>query len=144
MFSFKHSLLIGISTSAFAVLSIPAFAQQSSSQSEEMVIVTGTRVQGMTAADSAAPITVLGTDALTHGTGSPDLRQQLGQAIPSFTAEQSAFDTANLNLSAALRGLSPNDTLVLVNGHRRHYSGNLHVDGGSLGSASDAADISLI
>jgi iron complex outermembrane recepter protein len=144
MFSFKHSLLISISTSACAVLSSAALAQQSSSQSEEMVIVTGTRVQGMTAADSAAPITVLGTDALTHGTGSPDLRQQLGQAIPSFTAEQSAFDTANLNLSAALRGLSPNDTLVLVNGHRRHYSGNLHVDGGSLGSASDAADISLI
>ena len=41
------------------------------------VIVTGTRVQGMTAADSAAPITVLGTDALTKGTGSTDLRQAL-------------------------------------------------------------------
>ncbi|HKD46062.1 MAG TPA: TonB-dependent receptor, partial [Rhizomicrobium sp.] len=142
MLSLKNSLLAGISVSAFAALASPAFAQ---AQNEaETVIVTGTRVQGMTAADSAAPIVVLGTDALTRGTGSPDLRQQLGQSVPSFTAEQQAFDTANLTLSAALRGLSPNDTLVLVNGHRRHYSGNLHVDGGSLGSASDAADISLI
>ena len=108
------------------------------------MIVTGTRVQGMTAADSAAPIQVLGTDALTHGTGSPDLRQQLGQSIPSFTAQQVGFDTADLTLSAALRGLSPNDTLVLVNGHRRHYTGNLHVDGGNFASGSAAPDISLI
>ena len=108
------------------------------------MIVTGTRVQGMTAANSAAPITVLGTDALTHGTGSADLRQQLGQTVPSFTAQQFGADTANLTLSAALRGLSPNDTLVLVNGKRRHYSGNFHVDAGGFAAGSSAADISLI
>ena len=123
--NFKHSLLVGTSVAAFAVVATPAMAQEA----QETVIVTGTRVQGMTAADSAAPITVLGTDALTQGTGSTDLRQQLGQAIPSFTAQQLGGDTANLTLSAALRGLSPNDTLVLINGHRRHYSGNMHVDG---------------
>ena len=144
MLNLKNSLLVGASVSAFAMLAAPAFAQQSGGDnSAETVIVTGTRVQGMTAADSAAPITVLGTDALTHGTGSTDLRQQLGQTVPSFTAQQYGADTANLTLSAALRGLSPNDTLVLVNGHRRHYSGNLHVDGG-YGSGSSSADISLI
>ena len=104
------------------------------------MIVTGTRVQGMTAADSAAPITVLGTDALQHGTGSADLRQQLGQTVPSFTAQQFGGDTANLTLSAALRGLSPNDTLVLVNGKRRHYTGNLHVDAGGFAAGSSAPD----
>ena len=143
MLSLKNSLLVGASVSAFAVLAGPAFAQQSAAQEAETVIVTGTRVQGMTAADSAAPITVLGTDALQHGSGSADLRQQLGQTVPSFSAQQYGADTANLTLSASLRGLSPNDTLVLVNGHRRHYSGNLHVDGG-FGSGSAAADISLI
>ena len=141
--SFKHSLLVGSSLAAFAVLAGPALAQQAD-PSAETVIVTGTRVQGMTAADSAAPITVLGTDALTHGTGSADLRQALGQTIPSFTAQQFGSDTANLTLSAALRGLSPNDTLVLVNGKRRHYTGNLHVDGGDFASGSSAPDISLI
>ncbi|HXL69805.1 MAG TPA: TonB-dependent receptor plug domain-containing protein, partial [Rhizomicrobium sp.] len=139
-FTFKHSLLIGSSLAAFAVMAGPSLAQQAD-QSAETVIVTGTRVQGMTAADSAAPITVLGTDALTQGTGSSDLRQQLGQSIPSFTAQQFGSDTANLTLSAALRGLSPNDTLVLINGKRRHYSGNLHVDGGNFASGSDAPDI---
>ena len=122
----------------------PAAPQSQSAQGNETVIVTGTRVVGMTAADSAAPITVLGTDALVHGTGSTDLRQQLAQSVPSFTAEQFEGDTANLSLSAALRGLSPNDTLVLVNGHRRHYSADLHVNGGGFASGSSAADLSLI
>jgi iron complex outermembrane receptor protein len=142
--SFKQSLFVGSSIAAFVVAAGPAFAQQSAANEAETVIVTGTRVQGMTAADSAAPITVLGTDALTKGTGSTDLRQALGQMVPSFTAQQFGGDTANLTLSAALRGLSPNDTLVLVNGKRRHYTGNLQVDGGSFTSGSSAADISLI
>src|SRR5689334_23820176 len=115
--SLRNSLLLGGSAAVFALATAPAMAQNNNGTGNETVIVTGTRVQGMTAADSAAPITVLGTDALTHGTGSPDLRDALGQTVPSFTAQQFGGDTANLTLSAALRGLSPNDTLVLVNGH---------------------------
>src|SRR6185312_12311993 len=142
MLNLKNSLLVGASVSAFAMIAAPAMAQQAAggnAQQAETVIVTGTRVQGMTAADSAMPITVLGTDALSHGTGSTDLRQQLGQTVPSFTAQQFGGDTANLTLSARLRGLPPNDTLVLVNGKRRHYTGNLQV-----GAGSSSADISLI
>ena len=120
----KHALLLGSSVAAFAWAAAPAMAQNTK---HETVIVTGTRVQGMTAADSAAPVTVLGSDALSHGTGSADLRQALGQTVPSFTAQSFGGDTANLTLSAALRGLSPNDTLVLINGKRRHYTANLHV-----------------
>ena len=63
--------------------------------------------------------------------------------LPS-AAQQFANDTADFSLSAALRGLSPNDTLVLVNGKRRHYSANLHVDGGGFASGSSSADLSLI
>jgi outer membrane receptor protein involved in Fe transport len=137
----QQSLLLG--TSIVSLMWAGAALAQNST-GNETVIVTGTRVQGMTAADSAAPITVLGADALTHGTGSPDLRDALGQTVPSFTAQQFGGDTANLTLSAALRGLSPNDTLVLVNGHRRHYTGNLHVGGGDFAGGSSSADLSLI
>jgi len=137
----KHALLLGSSVAAFAWTVAPAMAQNAEN---ETVIVTGTRVQGMTAADSAAPITVLGSDALSKGIGSTDLRQALGQTVPSFSAQQFGGDTANLTLSASLRGLSPNDTLVLVNGKRRHYSANLHVLSGDFASGSNAPDISLI
>jgi len=143
MRSLKSYMLAGVSISASIMFAGAALAQQNNS-SDETVIVTGTRVQGMTAADSAAPITVLGTDALTRGTGTADLRQALGQVVPSITAQQYGSGTANITLSMALRGLSPNDTLVLVNGHRRHYTGNLHTLGGGNDVGSSAPDISLI
>ena len=80
--SLKQTLLVGSSVAAFALTAGPAFAQ-SASQEAETVIVTGTRVQGMTAADRAAPVTVVGPDALTKGIGSTDLRQSLGEIVPS-------------------------------------------------------------
>ncbi|HEX7761236.1 MAG TPA: TonB-dependent receptor [Caulobacteraceae bacterium] len=106
------------------------------------LIVTGTRQTGVKAADSAAPIQVIGSSALAH-VGQPDVIQALAQNLPSFNAEAVGGDTANLTLAAALRGLNPNDTLVLVNGKRRHPTGNLHVDTGSFQGAA-APDLSLI
>jgi iron complex outermembrane receptor protein len=141
--NFKNSLLVGTAVAAFAAGMLPAFAQSSGGDVEQ-VIVTGTRVKGMTAADSAAPITLLSTEALTQGVGSTDLRQALGATVPAFSAQQTGGDTAEFTLVAALDGLSPNDTLVLVDGKRRHYSGNLHVDSGGFGAGSDPTDLALI
>jgi len=121
-----------------------AMAQNSNNEAVESVIVTGTHVQGMTAADSAAPIAVVGADALTQGTGMGDLRQGLGATVPSFTAQQYSGSFGGLALTASLRGLNPNEALVMVNGHRRHYSGMMHFYGGSYDSGSTAADLSLI
>jgi len=106
------------------------------------VIVTGTRVTGVKAEDSAAPIQVVGASALKR-VGQPDLIQALSQNLPSFNAEGYGADTAALTLSAALRGLNPNDTLVLVDGKRRHATANLHVDPSSFQGAA-TADLSFI
>ena len=106
------------------------------------LIVTGTRQTGVKAEDSAAPIQVVGGSALAH-VGQPDVIQALAQNLPSFNAEATGGDTANLTLAAALRGLNPNDTLVLINGKRRHPTGNLHVDPSSFQGAA-TPDLSLI
>lgn len=108
----------------------------------DTVIVTGTRTTGLRAVDSPAPIQVLGAQVLQR-VGQPDLIQGLAQTVPSFTAEAFGGDTANLTLTARLRGLSPNHTLVLVNGKRRHPTANLHVLGGPYQGAA-SADLSLI
>ncbi len=102
------------------------------------VIVTGTRRSGLKAVDSASPIQVVDAATLER-TGQPDLIQALAQNLPSFTAQAFGGDTANLTLSARLRGLSPNDTLVLVNGKRRHTTANLAVLAGPFqgGAATD-------
>lgn len=104
------------------------------------IIVTGTRVTGMTAAESATPIKLIGTEAIEH-VGQPNLNQVLTQLVPSFTASAYGGDTAELTLSARLRGLSPNHTLVLVNGKRRHGTANLNVlSGATQGGAAPDLD----
>ena len=108
----------------------------------EEVIVTGTRQTGLKAVDSPAPIQVVDVQAL-QSSGQTDLRQGLSNIVPSFTAQAFGGDTANLTLSARLRGLSPNHALVLVNGKRRHGTANLAVLGGPFqGGAS--ADLNFI
>src|SRR6195952_1900314 len=138
----KAALLFSASLTALVATAAPLLAQQVAQGETESVIVTGTRITGMTAADSSAPITVIGSDALQH-VGQPNLIQALAQISPSFSAESRGGDTGALTLSARLRGLSPNDTLVLVNGKRRHSSANLHVGSGQFQGAA-TADLDLI
>ncbi|TCM14198.1 iron complex outermembrane receptor protein [Novosphingobium sp. PhB165] len=106
------------------------------------IIVTGTRQTGLKAADSAAPIQVLDADTLAR-VGQPSLSQALTQIVPSFTAQAFGGDAANLTLTARLRGLSPNHTLILVNGKRRHPSANLQVSAGPYQGGA-APDLDLI
>jgi iron complex outermembrane recepter protein len=139
-----NKLFVGASIIALsAVTSTAAMAAAADTSSVDELIVTGTRATGMKAADSPAPIQVLGANALKQ-VAQTDLMQAIAQNLPSFNAQGFGGDAANLTLSAALRGLNPNDTLVLVNGKRRHGTGNLAVDGGSPYSGSASADLGLI
>jgi iron complex outermembrane receptor protein len=108
------------------------------------VIVTGTRVQGLKAEDSLAPVQIIGSDALNK-VGEFDLSEGLLQTVPSFNfgAGASNGDLGALFSYARLRGLSPNDTLVLIDGKRRHGTANMVVDGGQYQGAT-GADLSLI
>ena len=140
----QHHLFGGVSL--LAVLMAAGGAQAAAAAADAAVasevIVTGTRVTGLKAADSAAPVQVLGADALKR-VGQPDLIQSLQQNLPSFNAESFGTDTGALTLSAQLRGLNPNNTLVLVDGKRRHSTGNLHVAPGVFQGAA-TADLGLI
>ena len=143
----RSSLLAGAGMLALAANAIPALAADNITDSAsdggiESVIVTGTRFSGVTAADSAAPVTVISRDALSH-VGQPNLIQALNQIIPAFSAEAYGGDLSNLTLTAKLRGLNPNDTLILINGERRHTTGSLHIAGGAYQGAS-TADLDLI
>ncbi|MBW8754096.1 MAG: TonB-dependent receptor [Sphingomonadales bacterium] len=106
------------------------------------IIVTGTREVGTKAADAAAPIQLLSQEALTH-VGQPNLNQALTQIVPSFTAQTQGTDMASFSLSARLRGVSPNHTLVMVNGKRRHGNSILQVINGAFGGSA-APSIDLI
>ncbi len=143
--------ICGVSTLAIMSAAQAALAQDTPPSSPSSsgqnavseVIVTGTRQTGVRAEDSAAPVQVVGAQAFQH-VGEPDLNQVLQQNVPSFNFQQYGSDTAALTEQAALRGLNPNDTLVLVNGKRRHDTANLAVDAGSPYSGAANVDLSLI
>ncbi|HTW74943.1 MAG TPA: TonB-dependent receptor [Steroidobacteraceae bacterium] len=105
-------------------------AQAGETQTLNQVIVTGSREPGVTAADSAAPVQIISPQALRAASGSPDLLSALAQLLPAFTLQGFGNDMAGQTLQAKLRGLSPNDVLVLVNGKRRHTTANIEVDSG--------------
>lgn len=90
------------------------------------IVVTGTRASGLSVNDSPTPVEVLGAHAITSQ-GRPELINALANLLPSLNVQAVGFDLANETLSIRMRGLSPNHTLVLVNGKRLHGTANLAV-----------------
>jgi iron complex outermembrane receptor protein len=136
------SLLALIAASGTARAADAAAATDSGGTVAE-VIVTGTRQTGVKAADSAAPIELVGSQQLLK-TGATDLAQSLETSVPSLNVQSNGGDAAAVQVLAALRGLSPNDTLVLVDGKRRHTTSNLAIDTGSPYTGSATTDLSFI
>ena len=140
------SLLLGTSVIALsAAIAAPALAADAApNTASAQVIVTGTRsTAGLKAVNSPAPVQVVGGNAFKV-VGQQDVLQVLSQTLPSFNAQGYGADTSQLTLSAALRGLNPDDTLVLVDGKRRHPTANLAVDGGSPYQGAATTDLTFI
>lgn len=137
--SSKNSLhrAIALVTATLSVLPAAAAIAQDGAEIESM-IVTGTRATNRTAFDTLAPIDIL-AGAQIEGTVSSDLSDSLAQLIPSFTVQRLPMADGQVFVRPAqLRNLSPDQTLVLVNGKRRHRSAHL------TGSGSQAVDLAQI
>nr|WP_321983946.1 TonB-dependent receptor [uncultured Lichenicoccus sp.] len=131
---------------ASACLITPGAAAQTGSDSaqpapQEQVIVTGTRDPNQTARKSLSPITVVSAAEL-RATGEPDLRDALSHLVPSVTREVLNGGNANFLETIALRTLSQDETLILVDGKRRHTTSVINDTGAQLGSTP--VDIGMI
>lgn len=133
-------MLIGSSALSVSVSSL-AYAQVDADDSEA-IIVTGTRITGMKASDSPAPIQLVGADVLQR-VGQAEFSEALTQNVPSLTVQRFAQNTASFVTPVRLNGLSPNHALVLVNGKRRHTTSVLSLGGFAFGGAA-SADLSYI
>ena len=120
-----------------------ALAQQADEMVEEIVTI-GSRRPQRSDTDSSVPIDVISGDEFVN-MGFADMDDMLKTAIPSYNvARNEISDAATIVRPANLRGLPPDNVLILVNGKRRHRSGVIAELGGSLSSGSQGADISAI
>jgi iron complex outermembrane recepter protein len=137
-----------ISASA-AVLAMPALAPVALAQTDankaiEEIITTGTRRDERSASDSSVPIDVISGQELVN-IGTTDLNELLRNTVPSYNVQSHSIDdAATLVRPATMRGLPPDNVLILVNGKRRHRSGVIAELGSSLNEGSQGADISAI
>ena len=134
----KTVLALSIAT-LFAGAPLLAQAQDSTAT----VVVTGTRVANRTALDTASPVDIISADTLKT-TGSTELNQALSVALPSLNFPRPTLtDGTDTVRPATLRGMAPDQSLVLVNSKRRHTSSLVNLNG-SIGRGSAAVDLNTV
>ena len=96
----------------------------------EEIKVVGTRNENRTALQTPVPVDVLPLAQLSQQVGQLDINQILQFSIPSFNSnKQSGSDGSDHVDPATLRGMGPDQTLVLVNGKRRHQNSLVNIYG---------------
>ena len=146
--SSRTLLLAFASVGAMAVCPLAASAQTATPQEEtstvEEVVVTGTRTVGRSRLDTIAPVDVISGEVLTRqGTGT-ELAAALAATAPSINFPRPAISDGSDHVRpATLRGLAPDQTLVLLNGQRGHIGALINVNG-ALGRGSTAFDLNTI
>ncbi len=130
-----RSSLVRLAIAAALALPFPSWAQSTTevdgaAASLEEVVVTGTRAKGRTTLDSPVPVDVLSAEELRDtGAIAAELGQALQSLVPSFNfPRQSNSGGADHVRAAQLRGMSPDQVLVLVNGKRRHTSALVNLE----------------
>lgn len=114
-------LVLALAPAAFAPAPVAAQAPppDSAFALEELEVVVGSRAQIRNPAELAVPVDIYGAEELER-LGEVDLAEVLGSIAPSFNSTRlNVGDGAALHV-ATLRGMNPDQVLVLVNGKRRH------------------------
>ena len=109
----------------------------------DVVVSVGTRRQARSAADSVAPVDAVGRDDFTDQATSdiPDIIRML---VPAYNVNtQPISDGGTIVRPANLRGLSPDQTLVLLNGKRRHRAAVITFLGGGLADGAQGPDVGV-
>ncbi len=112
--------------------------------SGSIIAVTGTRRNDLKAADSAQPIDIItGAELLEKGTA--DMNDLLRTEVPSLNVQRLVSnDGAVFTRPFSLRGLPPDQTLVLVNGKRRHRGATVQFTNVPYIRGSQGPDLSAI
>ncbi len=110
----------------------------------EEIVVVGSRNPNRTATETVVPVDVIDVSKLTNIGPQTDVNQLLNFVAPSFTSNtQTVADGTDHVDPASLRGLGPDQVLVLINGKRRHTSSLVNVNG-TFGAGNVGTDMNAI
>nr|WP_298997666.1 TonB-dependent receptor [uncultured Allomuricauda sp.] len=110
----------------------------------ENVVVVGSRNPNRTATESTVPVDVIDIKELNNVAPQVNLNQILNYVAPSFTSNTQTISDGTDHIDpASLRGLGPDQVLVLINGKRRHTSSLINVNG-TFGRGSVGTDLNAI
>ncbi|GAA0902919.1 TonB-dependent receptor [Luteibacter anthropi] len=139
-------------TLVLGAASLPALAQDAGNGKDatpakasqlDTVIVTGTRSTERTVSSSLQPIDVITPQQLQQ-TGATQLSAALARLVPSLNFPQpTTISGAEVVRPVTLRGLSPDQVLVLIDGKRQHAGAFLNL-GGAIGRGSNPVDLNAI
>ena len=108
------------------------------------VVLVGNRGVPRTITESPVPVDIIKVNQVGETTAKPDLMSQLNMSVPSFNYnKQSGDDGSDAIDFASLRGLGFDQTLVLVNGKRRHLSAFVN-ELGTRGRGNSGTDLNAI
>jgi len=108
------------------------------------VIIVGSRNPNRTATESTVPVDVIDMKELNSVAPQVNLNQILNYVAPSFTSNTQTISDGTDHIDpASLRGLGPDQVLVLINGKRRHTSSLINVNG-TFGRGSVGTDLNAI
>jgi iron complex outermembrane recepter protein len=136
---------VGYETQEVAVAnqSVVNVTLQEGSRLDDIILV-GSRNPNRSAVDSAVAIDIIDVAAISSSSGKVEVNDILQFAAPSFNAtKQSGSDGADHIVPASLRGLGPDQTLVLINGKRRHQSSLVNIFG-TRGRGNSGTDLNAI
>ena len=109
----------------------------------EEIVVIGSRIQGRSITDSPVPVDLIKQEDIRN-TGQLEVGRAIQRLIPSFNFSSSTIsDGTDAVRPATLRGMGPDQVLVLVNGKRRHGSALIHVNT-SVGRGNTGTDMNAI
>ena len=140
--------LFAIAGSLILLSAAPSMAEAqtvaTNGEAIEEVVVIGTRRPGRSAAESIAPIDVISGEDFAQVGNSADITDNLRLNVPSFNATIASGDGDTFVRPTSLRGLAPDQTLVMVNGKRRHRSAVIAEFVPSAGKGAHGPNIGMI
>ena len=139
MQTFRKSVLASAIIALIPAIGAPSATAQNPAAGLEEVVVTGTRKEGMSPTETLSPIDVISSESLTRQ-ATFSLTESLTQIAPSLNTQRFPIaDGTAFVRPVTLRNLSPDHTLVLVDGTRRHRSALVNLQLAPLGTVNQGS-----